>query len=1635
MKQMYVALTLCLLTVPGIAAMKVLSRGNPDQGEFPKSTAVNDFKRVVSLAMQPLGNLSVKGVIVEALKKHSTTLVNENPLKKLLGVLHQENVQELQVKIGAIEYENLDPAVHAFSAFLEKEKHLGAFLSMLEQPGQALEEVLITLHKEHPKAFLSLLHSAYQLKIEPILTTFFLLRERNNACDMTTSFLEAAAAGDLASVQLLLTCGVSVDVPNEQGETALMHAAGEGHLEVVQLLLKYGANVTLQDTYKYSKRTALARAVKYPQIVTLLLDAGAQVNAVDYLLETALMGTAYPRAIESAKILLARGAEVDAQDSHGLTPLMRAAWYSNNTEMIKLLLRHGAKTELQNDEGKTALMYAATRSEIQELEVLLSECPNALNMQDQKGKTALMYAAIDCHAKMITALLDKGALINVQDAEGKTALMYAAGSFYAAKEDIVPLLMKRGAHIDTRDKQGFSALMHLIARSDRSEGSFSYDWRDTKLVEWLLSQGATVEVQAAFLLAASKGSERIMELFFKKGARVNEKDAQGTTALIKAVNAKRKAEDDLSDIRWLLDKGASVDEQDSEGKTALMHAVGNPKIVELLLARKAQATSEDKKGTTALMCAAMCGSVDSGRLLIQQGVQLDVRNSEGQTAFSFAAAQGHVSFIELLFKNNSRRNFLAELNEAFAKGQRALVECFLNHGVPCILEKELTKAAAAGKKDIVELLLDRGVSVDVQDEQGNTALYYASGTGKYGSSHKDIVALLLSRGARRDKMKAFIMATDSCACDIGELLIKTGLPVTTIDEQGMTLLMHAAQSYGGESLVSFILDNGASIEAQDKEGKTALMHAACRSHCEKSVALLLSRGAQLTKQDHEGRTALMHAAGGYKCRKNLSVLLKSSHSHELLTMRDKQGRTAFAYAASLGMFSPNTKALDLLLRRCEELGRPQLAKATESREATFEKTLLKFGLHEDIHVAFMTAVEKGDEPLVERLIQIGVQVNAPGGDGKTALVKAAGSCRAPHLKIMERLLKLSTPEMIQEACAEAADQGHECLVELCLNYGAKLDAPNQCGSSLLSSALTYGRYKVAELLLKRGAQRLPSTVEEALIKAVKEGDVTVVTMLLDQGADINTPSCWWYADSRPLMVASAQGNIPMVTLLLTRGADISLKDEEGSTAFTRAAEKGHTVIMELLLGHGAIADTKRALMSNDQVRAVFERLLENEKQFDKMAALRHALSSGDKLTAEWLFNSVKIDIQEALMLSASSGNSDLVRLCLERRADVNVPDREGKTALMVAAEAGGKEVVALLLEAGAHGAPKDSKGRDALYRASRKGGKELVELLLAKDPHLDLTSGVDGAFEGMHRDLLEFFIHRGAQIDKVKALMKAVYLGNIEKMQWCIDELGVHVDAQDEQGKTALMHAVKGILKGETVPWLLDRGARLDSQDNEGKTPLMHSIDRFSSSCCEMVELLIQRGAAATINRQDNKGDTALMLTYKHKVKELLLKHGALASVQNKEGRTPLMDAVLERKLKTVALLLKHHTPVKAHDHNGRTALMYAVECEELAIVQLLIDHGAPLSTQDNKGNTALILAARTNIEIVKLLLAEFSHIDYQNKEGETALMRAAECGKTDIVEELLAHGADRGLRNKDGHIAVFYAMICGRKDAVQALI
>ncbi len=302
---------------------------------------------------------------------------------------------------------------------------------------------------------------------------------------MTVPLHRAAEEGNLELVRSLIAGGAEINAKDDwDGGTPLHKATAQGHRDVAEILVANGADLEAKDD---EGETPLHKTLLggYKNVVELLLAKGADVNARgqfgwrpldlaiwgDYLLYAdRLLETKYgvtelrytdgvseelnqlreDLRIETVRLLISGGADINAQDDFGCTALHDAVFY-DLPDIVKLLLESGANPNIRDKEsGSTPLDKAISDGYADIVELLLLYGADA-NARDRNGQTPLHEAAWENQGDIAELLIAKGANVNATDRNGDTPAHVAALNEHRG---LYELLIAKGANANAKNKQG-----------------------------------------------------------------------------------------------------------------------------------------------------------------------------------------------------------------------------------------------------------------------------------------------------------------------------------------------------------------------------------------------------------------------------------------------------------------------------------------------------------------------------------------------------------------------------------------------------------------------------------------------------------------------------------------------------------------------------------------------------------------------------------------------------------------------------------------------------------------------------------------------------------------------------------------------------------------------------------------------------------------------------------------------------------------------------------------------------------------------------------------------------------------------------------------------------------------------------
>ncbi|MCB9233198.1 MAG: ankyrin repeat domain-containing protein [Bacteroidia bacterium] len=426
--------------------------------------------------------------------------------------------------------------------------------------------------------------------------------------------LQSARTHNLPKIKQAVASGEDINQVNQRGKTAL-HLVLMGTTskpivpEIIQFLLENGANPNLADKKGFTPLLLLVNGSlneNSPVLTQLLLDFGANVNA------------------KSKK------------GDNSLEILLNNSRKEINFEVASLLLRAGV--QFQGDQLKSPPAFTiAARGNVPLMQIML-EKGLEINQTDRWKTKLLVEAARHGKLEMVCFLLKPGANWDYFQPERPKEHLF----FYACKfgwSSVIQFLQNH--HFDFhKNPILLREAVNLIMRSGEMDLLKLLESFRVNLL--LPAPGSDPALKSAII----SGKSKVFNYVLKKSADLEERDAEGNTALLSSVNAL-----DLKSLQKLLEHGADLHAVNHKNRNALWLAVHHSylKIFDFLLTKDLdinQACTET--GHTPLIEAALIGNEHMVRELLKAGADPAIHAKNGRTAAITAWVAGHKALIDLL---------------------------------------------------------------------------------------------------------------------------------------------------------------------------------------------------------------------------------------------------------------------------------------------------------------------------------------------------------------------------------------------------------------------------------------------------------------------------------------------------------------------------------------------------------------------------------------------------------------------------------------------------------------------------------------------------------------------------------------------------------------------------------------------------------------------------------------------------------------------------------------------------------------------------------------------------------------------------------------------------------------------------
>ncbi|KAJ3434892.1 repeat protein [Anaeramoeba flamelloides] len=574
---------------------------------------------------------------------------------------------------------------------------------------------------------------------------------------------------------------------------------------------------------------------------------------------------------------------------------------------------------------------------------------------------------------------------------------------------------------------------------------------------------------------------------------------------------------------------------------------GNNELIEEYIKEGFDIKKKFADGVYALFLAAENNQLNTAKLLIEKGVDVNSINFGESTALYISAKYGFEKLVKLLVENGANINTKTLCNK---------------NSFP------LYVSSKRGYDKIVKFLLDKGANLDLTTSNKSTALMASAKKGNF-----NILKSLVKGGAKVNLMNIYgmtplLLASQRGYSEIVKFLLKNGAKIKKNDWGYFPL--HSASISGSFETTKKLVNSGADVNQSDHEDSSPL-YFACQTGNLKTVKFLISKGAKANSYNAQGASPLLIAT----LNNHLNVvkyLVKKGANINHLADNDKSALLVSFQEAlyPIAEYLIN-KGADINVRSKE--GANCFGAILEHEDLKFLKLLIQNGFkingdHTTLDLPpIFHACKKCSFKVVESLIQNGANINITSGVRKI------------------------TPLSI------ATSRGFLNIVSLLVENGALLNVQTQTGKTPLYLACENLNYKVVQYLLScQGIDHMLSDsqgITPLLISCVKR-DIKSVSELLKRTKHerVNTKD---HRGNFPLLIASFNGDLEIVKLLLRFNAKINLYDNLGNFPLLIAAKFGHLEIVKELLKRNPkyIIKNKSAIINSKNIKIL--QLIENHK--------------------------------------------------------------------------------------------------------------------------------------------------------------------------------------------------------------------------------------------------------------------------------------------------------------------------------------------------------------------------------------------------------------------------------------------------------
>ena len=906
---------------------------------------------------------------------------------------------------------------------------------------------------------------------------------------LATQLGQAIKQGNLDEVKRLLTDN-QIDVKSLKGNiqfNLLDMATNSGHFDLVKYFLEQGIEINIAEE---SGRIALHYAVWHGKtdIAYYLIDHGADVNAV-------------------------------YRANGGLTPLCCAAEYGD-LDLVKYLVSHGADIHYKNESSGSSPIRSAAHGGYPDIFKYFSEQLPA----NHDWQSSLGHAIIGDNPELVKYVVEtKKASVNKEiDYWGYPIHAAATRSFNKNNVEIMEYLLKKGARLKdinngeilpwafnecneetiifliekgikyAPDENGLNAPEILNISESWPPLPGALDRGQFKLAQHLLKTEKDFNFRGmplvVFFADGMGDSPAIIKFLINNGIN---KDDYPQAFLRSATNGK------LENVKLLFETGiVDINIEDNNGQNAI--ALTHSTEVASYLIEKGINTDDEIFRENIISNFGVLEAVGKA------GIELDIPVEKMNKALLQAARIGNDWIVEYLsgkgadpnYKSfDAERSFIGEGRKNEKMETTPLIENAIQGYEYCSYGDALISASTT------RILLKAGANANTTNQEGRTALHYASGDQWCRAMIGPI-----PMGSRRDREMGF-----------------HGDPVAPPNQQH-------------DFIMIALIEGGADMNIQDNAGNTPLMLAAIHNNTA-GIRILLKHGAGTDIKNKEGKTFFDIVSDANGIIALLEADLKESISQEVLDRAFIALCTENRYKfdiEKINILLDNGANINCITEKYKTSALHFIIEHGYESDAFYEVVNLLLNRGFDInmkdsrHTVLHIAIDRSrSEKLIKLLLDRGADINAQDEyNGDTPLLQS---------------LKDHNPRFD--------------LFNLLMERGANIHIKNKSQMTALILTNVFGFEEQTDILISNGAKQ-DLVAEWWLTLTYYSDKFDNLLKLMEQGIDINIQSTYEVKyrhgvkanGMTALMFMASLNDAKTVKRLMSMGADVNIKDNDGRTA-------------------------------------------------------------------------------------------------------------------------------------------------------------------------------------------------------------------------------------------------------------------------------------------------------------------------------------------------------------------------------------------------------------------------------------------------------------------------------------------------------